>query len=106
MKQISYAESRGEKPFDWNEFLNRETITEKEWMHAYGLSGSWVMCACGHQCDIIPRWQSGMPMDRILSDLGDSFVEFIGYQNKKESLRILHKIERRSTQLIAELTKK
>lgn len=102
---MTYCESRGEKPFDWNEFLNRETITEEEWEEAGNLASCWITCACGNQCDLIPRLR-GIPTDNDLAWFGKQFSEAVDVKNIMLAKIILQDIEQRSAELIAELTKK
>lgn len=98
----SYTEKQNNKPFDWNKFLNQPHISEKEWSDAAELSKSWVTCACGSQCYIIPRNDSGKPDDEILSYLGgdNGFHDAIRNENKEEALNFLELIEIRSAYLI------
>lgn len=66
----TYAESRGQTPFDWNAFLKRLDITLGQWEEAINLSKSWVTCACGNQCDVLKRESDGTPQDKPLAYLG------------------------------------
>ena len=107
---MTYTETKNEKPFDWNKFLNKKEITQEEWENASELSSKWVTCACGNQCDLIPRYTSkhtfdaaGRPIDRVLSELGYEFYELIEMQNIKSSKLILAKIEQRSAYILANL---
>lgn len=102
---IAYTERRGEKPFDWNKFLNKENITDEEWEHAAGLSSDWITCACGNLCDIIPRNVAGCPEDDILYTLGIDFDNSIDFKQITRAKKTLHKIEERSAFLIKELIK-
>lgn len=102
---ITYAESKGHEPFNWNEFLNKENITEEEWTNAYLLSKEWVTCACGNQCDVIPRNDDGTPKDWRLTSLGCLFFRFIKLKRADDAKQILKAIEKRSTYLIDELNK-
>jgi len=102
---ISYAKSHNRKPFNWYAFLTKEWITEQEWEQVRFLSANWITCACGNQCDILPRTQ-GEPDDVELKRLGRDFNEFIKYKCKKEALETLKLIEARSSILIAEILKK
>ncbi len=77
----SFAQSKGKEPFNWIEFLSRgdmEDYTFKELDNAMKLSGDWVTCACGNQCDILPR-VDGVPEDEILRKLGYDFYHHITY---------------------------
>ena len=118
-----YVESKNQSPVDWNAFLNKETYSLIEVSNAHYLAGSWVTCACGNQCEIIPRSISGRPIDDKLAELGCDFcmqlfsmyqkikrkyklilvtesscIEF--KQEIKEMKKTLTKIEKRSAKLI------
>lgn len=98
----TFSETSGRKAFDWNDFLNKSKITNEEWKKAKEDASSWVTCACGNQCDIIPRNNNGRPVDSILSNLGgsDGFFGAIMEKDKKLAKVYLKKIEIRSTILI------
>jgi hypothetical protein len=75
-----YAVSMGGQPYDWNDFLARAIKGatagyEETW--AINKAASWVTCACGNQCSIIPRDEDGEPQDKILSALGVDFYDEI-----------------------------
>lgn len=101
----TYAESEGKEPFDWSEFLNKENITEEEWTNAYLLSNEWVTCACGNQCDLIPRNDDGIPKDLELNLLGCFFHNHIASRRIDDAKQTLKAIEKRSAYLIDELNK-
>lgn len=101
----TYAESKDRTPFDWNLFLNKKDIGEQEWDHARELAKDWVTCACGNQCEIIPRKASGEPKDLVLLDLGDKFFLAIRRRYKERAKQLLQEIEKRSLLLIEEITK-
>ena len=102
----TYAETQGKKKFDWNAFLEnppeRRSLRHRR---ATDLSGQWVTCACGNQCDIIPRSASGTPFDNELESLGFSFHALIDDGQWDLAKNTLNLIEKRSSELIAELTK-
>lgn len=100
----TYAEARNEKPFDWNEFLNQEEISYQDWRAALDKAAEWTTCACGNQCDIIPREEDGTPMDLELMILGIDFVDEVSLRNKEGAKAVLASIEKRSAELIAEIT--
>jgi len=98
----TYTETQGKAPFDWNAALKSR---KKDWLDLYKRSASWVTCACGNQCDVIPRGWMGIPDDDALEVLGFDFHTAITKQDTRLAQRILHKIEIRSAQLIAEMQK-
>ncbi|MFT5347790.1 MAG: hypothetical protein ACI9M3_000824 [Bacteroidia bacterium] len=102
---MTYTESKNKTPYDWNEFLDQKEITEKEWDKAKDLAGEWVMCACGSQCDVIPRWPAGGPKDELLYNLGMKFAYAIDNKNIQYAKETLQKIEVRSSELINEINK-
>lgn len=99
----TYTESRDKDLFDWNLFLNKSHISNEEWLSAAELSSSWVTCACGTQCAIIPRGKSGSPNDYPLWQLGLTFHETIKAKDAHWAKILLERIERRSAELITEL---
>lgn len=100
----TYSEREGEEPFNWNEFLNKKNISKEEWDNAESLADSWVTCACGNQCDVIPRDCFGGPKDRELFRLGYNFYKVIGSKDINSAKEILKAIEERSAYLINEIT--
>jgi hypothetical protein len=102
----NYAETKGKEAFDWNKFL--ENPPEKgspEHLDACDLAEAWVTCACGNLCDIIPRSPLGCPIDDYLEFLGIAFNNSIQDARYDIAKGILAKIEKRSEELIFELTK-
>ncbi len=106
MNKTTYTEVGGNNPFDWNAFLDKEEITEKEWEEADKIAESWVTCACGNQCAKIPRNKyTGEPFDSQLSSLGMTFCSNIGSKNKEYAKRTLSQIEKRSVEILTQLEK-
>lgn len=129
IKEISYREAQKADPFDWWEFLNKETYTTEDFDKATMLGYSWVTCAVGNQCAIIPRDRIGTPRDPLLRDWGINFSNLINlmeeasfkfenttlypllkqeYRDRLESLRkeakeLLQDIEERSQYLINQI---
>ena len=78
-----YSETKSKAPFDWNKALSKDCkdMSEKEAKKLSNLAKSWVTCACGNQCSVIPRGLSntngdvpkGAPIDDQLRNLGASF---------------------------------
>ncbi len=114
----SYTKKLSKKPFNWNAFLSKESYTEADFQEAQGLSKSWATCACGTQCDIIPRDDMGRPLDTMLDDLGLAFSFSIEVtatafktgpasevvKNLEIAKSILKLIEKRSAAIIKKLT--
>lgn len=96
----TFSETKNKKPFDWNAFLIQKEITDKEWKKAKRLAQSWVTCACGNQCSIIPRDNNYIPKDTKLALLGSSFYKKILNEDVKEAKKILKILETRSIILI------
>lgn len=99
----TYAEKEGQETFDWNEFLNRKRRSKEQWAMAESLALSWVTCACGNICEIIPRAEDGRPLDTDLNVLGVVFYLMIKDKKIKAAKETLEKIEARSTELILEI---
>lgn len=115
----TYAEKEGEKPINWNKVLSvpYNQMTAGRLITMANLSASWVTCACGNQCEIIPRSKDGVPGDFKLRSLGVNFMGQIlmmkqWYAEKNEgifeefrsrAIEILHEIELRSAELIKEI---
>jgi hypothetical protein len=100
----TYSESVGQKPFDWNEFLNQGHISDLNWGQAMDRAQRWTTCACGNQCSIIPRDELGKPDDELLTTLGgdEGFYGAIRKKNVNEAKQFLAMIEIRSSYLIQE----
>jgi len=100
----TYSELKREKVFDWNKFLeNPPKCPSIEYHHACNLAREWVSCACGNQCDIIPRSETGRPYDRELESLGIHFHDSIKGGEWQKAKETLAKIEKRSEEIIAKL---
>lgn len=98
----TYSETKGNEPFDWRAFLNQEAISEADADDAKRRAQSWVTCACGNQCVIIPRDSLGSPVDEILRKVGgdDGFYGAIKRQNWNQAKHFLDLIEIHSAYLI------
>jgi hypothetical protein len=109
----TYAEVWNNAPFDWNEFLNKESYTLSELDQADNLAASWVSCACGNLCSCIERNHDGSPKDEELEALGLKFSNAISLMlinHKRDdpydtsgAKSILAEIEIRSAKLIKEI---
>ena len=108
MANKTYSEAKGIGPFDWKKALSKKRISGKTWEELRIKATSWVTCACGNQCAVIPRDVSGEPRDKVLAVLGgnEGFYGCIRDRNKKDALYILSLIELRSAHIIKELSKK
>jgi hypothetical protein len=101
-----YTETKGERLFDWNKFLeNPPKKGSEEHLGTCNLSEDWVTCACGTQCEIIPRDVVGMPLDDKLRRLGLQFYTEIQLADWESAKDYLELIENRSSELISQLTK-
>jgi hypothetical protein len=96
----TYSKTRGEEPFDWNKFLARKRINSEQWLDAANLAGSWVTCACGNQCKIIPRDIDGEPKNPLLRRLGTRFYHDIQDEDKAGARATLKRIEAQSAIVI------
>ena len=102
----TYSETQGKAFFDWNAFLENPPQKRKaEFRIACNLAGEWVTCACGNLCDIIPRDMIGCPYDSELELLGLDFHHSIAMANFIKAKETLAKIEKRSEEIIFQLTK-
>ena len=104
----TYAEENNTPTFDWNEKLDAliagEVISPEALKELEDLSSSWVTCACGNQCAIIPRdKEDGHPLDLELWGLGVSFWGKIYPGQWGKAKEVLKKIETRSAFLIKEI---
>jgi len=72
-------------------------------------SMEWVTCACGNQCELVPRDTDGAPFDSLLHRLGQEFPRRISDFEIIEAEFTLRKIEKRSIEVLRakkrELTK-
>jgi len=114
----TYAETKGKAPFDWKAFLEKESYTKDELFYAKELAKNWVTCACGNQCDVIPRGYDGKPLDRRLKKLGRELFVCINamcypFEDSEEqfeycrqsAISTLHAIEARSQEIINQIKK-
>lgn len=110
MENLTYAESKNEKPFDWKAKLesiidNEGSIGYDEHLKLSKMAGEWVTCACGNTCAIIPRGVDGSPKDGRLHALGVSFYTKIYCYQWTAALGLLDQIEDRAAKLINETIK-
>lgn len=75
---MSLAEAKGRRTFNWNRALSHDIILSLPNLKKMRtLACSWVTCACGNQCAIIPRDIYNSPEDEDLYILGQGFSESI-----------------------------
>lgn len=98
--QVLYVEAQHEIPFDWNTFLAQDNIDPEDWDYAEEEAASWVTCACGNQCAVLPRDSAGEPLDKQLAVLGTDFYRNVGHNNASLTRLTLAAIERRSAYLL------
>lgn len=115
----SYSELHSEAPFNWAKALSRPVaeIDEEETLDMSVRAESWVTCAVGNQCQTILRKPWGEPTDEELSILGVEFANTLDRLNelkeegqeekaercRLEAIKILGKIETRSTEILIEM---
>lgn len=104
----------------WLEFLTlpKKAYNSELLNKAVNASASWVTCACGNQCDIIPRDDDGSPLDDELYHLGCNFAHLIerlaGFYLEEEeilefslsrstALDLLKEIEHRANLILSQL---
>jgi len=104
----TYAEVKGKEPIDWNAVLdNWESYTSTEKSEYRVKSLKWVTCACGNQCEKIPRSRSilntGRPKDATLQMLGSAFSDALYRNNTYDAKVTLSRIEARSVGILKNL---
>lgn len=116
----TYTETKNKKSFNWHGALSVDPryIT---WLVLHTMehkASNWVTCACGSQCEIIPRASDGSPLDPTLRNLGVEFTEAIckiiqhvsksewkgANENRLKATDILKEIEERSAAIITRIT--
>jgi hypothetical protein len=105
-RELTYAETQGEHPFDWNAFLERAIrcgIDQHEAARVEALARGWVTCACGSQCSELERKSDGTPFDFNLRTNGQTFYHQIRNQSWSLAKITLNSIELRSAELLAEM---
>lgn len=103
----TYAQSKGKPPYDWNRALREVTPESRDRLNRMReLAAQWVTCACGSQCELIPRSHAltgggvGMPEDTELRRLGGCFVADVGrLGSARWSHLFLFEAARRSAQV-------
>lgn len=102
----TYAETSGEQPFDWNQWLKRAIKREPDEEERYSASrkaGLWTTCAVGNACSTLPRNETGEPKDPKLMGLGARFNHHIKLKEWREAKSTLKEIEARSSFLLAQM---
>jgi hypothetical protein len=93
-------------PFDWWKALeNPPKYDNIDQDDLADMAGTWVTCACGNQCEAIPRRSDGEPWDEDLRDLGLLFYYQIRDLEWEEAKETLRKIEIRSAEILTGLEK-
>jgi hypothetical protein len=101
----TYSETQGEPPFNWNLFLKnarKGRVTEAQKEDAIRRSSNWITCACGNQCDAIPRVLD-KPIDGVLARLGQFFYGHVAAERWDAATETLVKIEKRSSEILFEI---
>jgi hypothetical protein len=104
----TYNEEFNNETFDWNGAIESALKNDIE------LDGtahdklvlkaeSWVTCACGNQCAIIPRELDGTPYDDTLRRLGIDFMYLITAGHWNSAKLKLEQIEFRSAEIIRQI---
>ena len=94
-----------ETEFNWYTELNKAIEKEPSIGTLIDLrkrADDWVTCGCGQLCKALPRNLDGKPKDRKLSTFGIYFANYIHTKNWINALKILNKIEARTSQLLNE----
>jgi len=102
----TYAESKQMSKFNWKEWLEaavRKSPTRMDRYKKSEMAVNWVTCACGNQCDQIPRDTSGMPRDKDLADLGGKFYSAVHSGYYESALGLLELIEKRAAELLTDI---
>lgn len=104
MSDKTYSETQGVPAFDWWKALENPQ-NHSHW-DLCALAQSWVTCACGNQCAIIPRdvhaRYPGQPVDEGLSALGIRFHSLVEGACWERAKGVLAEIEARSEILITD----
>lgn len=102
----TYAKQMGKPVIDWRAEIERARngqIDEEELEVLDACSRDWVTCACGNQCAKIPRDPDGVPLDRVICNLGIKFYDNFVSGNWTIALTVLEEIESRSSAILAQL---
>jgi hypothetical protein len=98
--------------FNWFLFLDQKfsDISPAELHRASTLAASWVTCACGQLCRVLPRDCNNAPEDKTIRNLGLEFMNQISFASESSSRypkkhfgkakEILVKIEKRTSVLL------
>jgi hypothetical protein len=81
----TYAETKGKRPFDWSTALSArcDDMEMANVDRMVLLAESWVTCACGSLCDVIPRTADGLPDDEQLRAHGATFYVHVSDMSKQ-----------------------
>ena len=87
--------------WDWYAFLDAsEEIKEEFSEDAIVFAKSWITCACGQICNVLPKTVFGSPSDRRARYLGLDFNSQIQDENWDEAKETLDEIEARTIFLL------
>lgn len=95
------------KTIDWHTELKLALLnapTQEKFEELKEAAESWVTCAVGKECYIIPRDMYGCPKDETLSSFGISFMNQVERKAWRQAKHTLDLIETRSAELIAKLS--
>lgn len=95
----TYTQALRHRAFNWRKALKAHKYPSLLRLKA----GDWVTCACGNQCDAIPRDSTGKPIDRTLMELGYRFYQEVGWEHWALALFTLDLIEERSKRILEEM---
>jgi len=98
---MTYTETLGLSAFNWHNALdNPPRIGSQEHDNLSYKAKSWTTCACGNQCEVIPRDSKGVPTDFELASLGIRFSSQVRDGCWIDARRTLKLIEIRANYLI------
>lgn len=98
---MRYCELRNVAPFNWEKALNNPPPRSScEHKKLSNLAYSWVTCACGNQCEQLPRDMDGVPLDYTLESLGMDFAVAVETYEFDTALTIMDNIEKRVGEIL------
>lgn len=103
----TYAETQGQQPMDWFKTIvdaRDNGISREAHTQLTRAAQMWTTCACGNQCSVLPRHESGRPLDMKIASLGCDFAACIEESDWEHALKTLEQIEHRAQVLIDRTT--